>query len=234
VTGRLPMPEICEGAVMIENHTAVSMLDALSAETSLLKHPFYQQWTAGTLPLERLRNYAVQYYRHVAAFPRYLSAIHARCEDLGTRQVLLENLIDEERGGENHPELWLRFAEALGVTRETVIGAEPFDASRALTGKFLELTRDQPLPAGLAALYVYESQIPAVADAKIDGLRRFYGITDANGLRFFNVHREADGYHAKAVAGLIERHCGSGEDQRVAMSAGREALAAVWSLLDAV
>jgi pyrroloquinoline-quinone synthase len=219
---------------MLDNYAVVSRLDALTAEMSLLKHPFYQQWTAGTLSLERLRNYAVRYYPHVAAFPRYLSAIHARCEDLATRQALLENLIDEERGGDNHPELWLRFAEALGVARATVTAAEPIDAARALTDTFIDLTRDRPLPAALAALYVYEAQIPAVAATKIDGLRRFYGLTGAEGLRFFSVHREADVDHAQAVASMIERHCSGAADREVALAGAREALAAVWSLLDAV
>src|SRR5208282_836309 len=81
----------------------VATLDSMIAERSLLKHPFYQAWTAGTLTRERLQNYAVEYYPHVAAFPRYLSAIHSRCADIATRQALLENLIEEERGAENHP-----------------------------------------------------------------------------------------------------------------------------------
>jgi pyrroloquinoline-quinone synthase len=212
----------------------VKELDLLIAEMSLLKHPFYQQWTAGTLPLTRLRHYAVQYYQHVAAFPRYLSGIHARCDDLPTRQALLENLIEEERGPDNHPDLWLRFAEALGVSRETLISEEAMPATRSLVDTFIHLTHDQPLSVGLAALYAYESQIPAVAEAKIDGLRRFYGITDAEGLRFFSVHREADPHHAHAVAEMVESHSPRPEDQRLALEGGRTALAALWSLLDAV
>ncbi|HTT75040.1 MAG TPA: CADD family putative folate metabolism protein [Candidatus Binataceae bacterium] len=212
----------------------VAALDSLTAEMSLLKHPFYQQWTAGTLPLERLCNYAVQYYQHVAAFPRYLSGIHTRCSDLSTRQALLENLIDEERGSENHPELWLRFAEALGVPRTAVLSARALPATRLLVDTFTHLTQDQPLPAGLAALYAYESQIPAVAEAKIDGLRRFYGISGEEGLRFFNVHREADPHHARAVGQMVKRHCENADDQRLALRAGRTAIAAVWSILDAV
>ncbi|HSZ23887.1 MAG TPA: iron-containing redox enzyme family protein [Candidatus Sulfotelmatobacter sp.] len=85
----------------------IADLDPIIAERSMLKHPFYQAWTAGTLTRERLQNYAVEYYPHVAAFPRYLSAIHSRCADMATRQAILENLIEEERGAENHPELWL-------------------------------------------------------------------------------------------------------------------------------
>ena len=219
---------------MSHHHDAVAALDALAGEMSLLKHPFYQQWTVGALPLERLRNYAVQYYRQVAAFPRYLSALHSRCEDLATRQTLLENLIDEERGAGNHPELWLRFAAALGLDRDETLAAPPLPATAALVATFERLSREAPLPAGLAALYVYESQVQAVADAKIDGLKRFYGIADEDGLKFFTVHREADRDHAEAVAGLIERHGGAAPDRPIMLEAGRAALAAMWRMLDGV
>jgi pyrroloquinoline-quinone synthase len=219
---------------MLLGKEILASLDSLTAEMNLLNHPFYQEWTAGKLPVQRLRNYAVQYYHHVAAFPRYLSGIHTSCEDLLTRQALLENLIDEERGGENHPELWLRFAEALGVTREMVLDSEPLPASRALVDTFIDLTKHQPLVAGLAALYVYESQTPAVAGAKIDGLRRFYGITSEHGLRFFSVHREADPHHARIVGQMVQYYTRRVEDQRSALGAGRRAIEAVWSMLDAV
>ena len=35
-------------------------------------------------------------------FPRYLSSIHSNCEDISVRQEILDNLIDEERGNDNH------------------------------------------------------------------------------------------------------------------------------------
>ena|SRR5579859_2656476 len=234
---------------MTKDNETLAALAALGSEMSLLKHPFYQQWSAGTLSAERLRNYAIQYYRHVATFPRYLSALHSRCDDFETRQVLLENLIEEERGAENHPELWLKFAGALGVTREQVLGAEALPAADALVATFDRLSRDLPLAAGLSALYVYESQVAEVAGVKIDGLRRFYGFSDdadspgdasntrgakADGVKFFAVHREADPYHAEAIAGLIERHGGRPEDRTVALEAARTALSAVWDLLDSV
>ncbi len=152
-------------------------------------------------------------------------------------QVLLENLIDEERGSENHPELWLRFAEALGLDREKVLAAEPLPAAKALVSTFHHLSGDLPLSAGLSALYVYESQVAEVANAKIDGLRRFYGFPDdatADGTKFFETHRNADRYHAQAVAHLIERHDKRPEDRAIALEAGRAALKAVWDLLDCI
>src|SRR6266851_10013547 len=108
----------------MQHHDLIPQLDAMIAERHLLKHPFYQDWTAGRLSLDILREYAVQYYRHVEAFPRYLSALHSRCDDLCVRQALLANLIEEERGEENHPELWPRFAEGLEVNRSHVLEAQ--------------------------------------------------------------------------------------------------------------
>src|SRR5712671_107844 len=131
----------------------VASLISLGAEMSLLMHPFYQQWTAGTLSAQRLGNYAVQYYRHVEAFPRYLSALHSRCDDLCVRQALLANLIEEERGEENHPELWLRFAEGLGVVRDRVTDALANAATQKLVETYRRLTCEGRVAAGLAALY---------------------------------------------------------------------------------
>src|SRR5436190_1897657 len=102
-------------------HTALETLKTLDAQITakhLLMHPFYQAWTRGELSREALQDYARQYYHHVAAFPTYLSAVHANTDDQATRRLLLENLIDEEAGCPNHPELWLQFAAAMGVDKE--------------------------------------------------------------------------------------------------------------------
>ena len=93
-------------------------LDQQIAARHLLTHPFYLAWTRGELHKATLADYACQYYRHVVAFPTYLSAVHARCDDQATRRQLLANLIDEEAGDPNHPQLWRNFAATLGVTSE--------------------------------------------------------------------------------------------------------------------
>src|SRR5258708_37543837 len=206
----------------------VAILDSMIAEHSMLKHPFYQAWTAGTLSMDRLQNYAVEYYPHVAAFPRYLSAIHSRCADMVTRRALLENLIEEERGPENHPELWLRFAEALGLSRERVLGASTSASSENLVRAFTELAESGHVASGLAALYAYESQIPAVASAKIDGLKQFYGVTNRRGLSFFAVHERADVWHARSGAELIERHFITDRHRELAVEPADRALGALW------
>ena len=80
----------------------------------LLNHPFYKSWNDGQLTREIIKDYAEQYYQHVKAFPRYISATHSLCEDIEKRKILLENLQDEENINGDHPKLWKDFAFAMG------------------------------------------------------------------------------------------------------------------------
>jgi pyrroloquinoline-quinone synthase len=207
-------------------------IDALVEHKHLLKHPFYTAWTEGRLSLDALRGYAGQYYRHVLSFPTYLSAVHSETPDLETRQYLLENLIDEERGEENHPELWLRFAEGIGCRREDVRAAAALRETAECDATFRAIAA-RGSAAGLAALYAYESMVPAVATSKIDGLKRHYGIDDEATLRFFSVHVEVDQHHADVARDLLERTVPA-DERAAAVRAASDSLGAIWGLLDGV
>ncbi|HEY6205595.1 MAG TPA: CADD family putative folate metabolism protein, partial [Chthoniobacterales bacterium] len=168
------------------------------AEKHLLKHPFYLAWARGELSREALTDYARQYYHHVAAFPTYLSAVHAKSDDQLTRTQILSNLIDEEAGSPNHPELWKRFANALGVDDVDLAKTATEPETQRLIDTFRSVCGNGATAEGLAALYAYESQIPAICESKIDGLKKHYGFTDPKGYEYFSVHIEADREHSAA------------------------------------
>ncbi|MDP3767816.1 MAG: CADD family putative folate metabolism protein [Dehalococcoidia bacterium] len=207
-------------------------VDALIEERSLLKHPFYQAWQRGELTLDALRDYAGQYYHHVLAFPQYVSAAHATCPDQRDRQELLENLIEEDRGDENHPELWLRFGEALGLSREAVEESEPRPQTQRLVQTYRDVTRNGPFAQAATALYCYESQVPEIARQKIAGLQRFYGIDDERGLEFFTVHIDADEWHAEVGRGFVDSY--GQDDPDAVRETARQCLDALWTFLDGV
>jgi len=196
----------------------------------LLKHPFYLTWTRGALSKEALTDYARQYYRHVAAFPTYLSAVHANCDDQATRKQLLSNLVDEEAGSPNHPELWLKFTEGLGVSDVDVRESGKWPETKNLIDAFRSVCANGSTAEGLAALYAYESQIPAICESKIDGLKKHYGFTDPEHYRYFTVHIEADREHSaaerKMLAGYIDNH----NFESVKASVNR-VLDALWEML---
>src|SRR6202048_3118366 len=122
------------------------------AEKHLLKHPFYLAWTRGELSKDALADYAKQYYHHVAAFPTYLSAVHARCDDQVTRKQVLHNRIDEEAGSPNHPDLWKKFAAGLGVTETETAKTQQEPETTHLINTFRSIGGQGSTAEGLAAL----------------------------------------------------------------------------------
>jgi pyrroloquinoline-quinone synthase len=211
-----------------------SMIDTKVAERAMLKHPFYQAWTEGRLPLDTLRAYARQYFHHVEAFPRAVSAVHSSCPDRDGRRMLADNLAEEEgvaAGKQDHAGLWLMFACGLGESEEGVRGQALNPETQGLIDTFRKLSR-QSYAAGLGALYAYESQFPGVASAKIEGLTDRYGITDEETLRFFRVHEYADVEHSAVCRELLDRL--SEDEKAEAVAAGEELAGALWNFLSGV
>ena len=210
----------------------MSFVERLKKELSpyhLLKHPFYQMWMDGTLPKKCLRNYATQYYHHVSAFPRYISALHSLCENQQDRKVLLENLNDEEGAqGEPHPDLWMHFAEGLDLNKEEVKSSVYCESIQRLIDTFFSHCRGS-YAKGLSALYSYEYQVPEVAETKIEGLKKHYGITDKKTLLFFLVHKAADVEHREAIEKLLEQL--PEEQQEEALNSAVDIAKALWNFL---
>lgn len=210
----------------------IETLDAIIAERSLLKHPFYQAWNEGTLPIEKMREYAKQYFHFEAAFPTFLSAIHSRCESPAIRQSVLENLWDEEYGPDNHVALWLRFCEGLGLDESEVRGSVPNPETSALVDGFRSVCFTKSPAEGLAAMYTYESQAPEIARQKIAGLARNYGIADERTVSFFRVHQEADVAHSGAEREAIEASVRTDAERAAVEEAVRVAADRLWLFLD--
>jgi pyrroloquinoline-quinone synthase len=208
-------------------------VDRLIDARHLLTHPFYTKWADGTLPREALQDYARQYYAFESSFPRFLSALHSRTDDAAVRQQILDNLWDEEHGEDNHAELWLRFAEGIGVARDDVRSAPRNEATQRLVETYAEVTREAPVAAGVAAVYAYERQVPEVAGSKIDGLKRHYGIDDERTLRFFVIHGVLDIEHSAAEREMLGVLAQDTEPEPIT-DATQRALDAWWDFLSAV
>jgi len=209
-------------------------IERLIEDRHVLKHPFYVAWREGTLPRAALRTYAAQYYQHVKAFPTYISALHSRCDDLPTRQALLENLRDEEEGPDNHPALWLRFAAAVGCADGEAEAAEPLPETRRAIESFRDAVGAGSVVRGLAALWAYESMVPTVAGEKIHGLAEHYGVAGSPGTDYFEVHRTLDVEHAAATRALVAERARDEAEASEAAIGAESAVAAVNLLLDGV
>lgn len=209
-----------------------SELNARIAQHDLLCHPFYQAWSAGQLTRDDLRQYACDYYHHVAAFPTYVSALHSRLADGETRRAVLRNLCDEEIDGVAHSDMWLDFAEGYGASRDQI--NQPIAEIRELIENFRRIAREGTAAEALAAFYAYESQVPRVAKEKARGLSEMYG-ADAKTRSYFTVHSVADVEHSRVWFDLLNRELERDPSQReAALDSADQAAQWLWRALDGI
>jgi pyrroloquinoline-quinone synthase len=211
--------------------TVLEMLDSLIEQHHLLKHPFYRAWTEGSLPKESLQVYAAQYYQHVRAFPENLKQLSARSTGKLT-QLIDENVAEELNPAAPHPQLWRQFAESLEVSEDSLDNARPFPGIAALLDTYEEVVSQGTMAQAVACFYAYEAQVPEIATQKINGLRRFYGITEPRALEYFAVHEEADVRHRAAWRNWLANE--KDADSFGVLCAAERGLKALWGALDAV
>lgn len=145
----------------------IDELDAIVQKFDLNEHPFYQEWRAGTLPLERLAEYADEWAPFIAAV------------DKGWDRIGEPGYAAEER---EHDALWSSFREALGATGRM---SRPQSRTLLAVGE----NAFASVPESLGALYSFEVQQPATASSKLAGLREHYaGSVDAVAQRYFVEH----------------------------------------------
>lgn len=186
-------------------------LDAIVSKFDLLKHPFYQAWNAGTLPVEALKTYAEEYGAFVQTVPGGWAA-H------GDTKTASEEVM--------HAVLWEKFANALGTTSTK---PPKLDLTRALVDACNRLFKD-PVTA-LGGLYAFEAQQPHTSTSKLGGLRKHYSQLPKGVEPYFDVH--CDDVHEMAwiVLRLNEK---SDEDKKRAAEACEEVARGLWDALTGI
>jgi pyrroloquinoline-quinone synthase len=182
---------------------------------NVLRHPFYERWTAGELTPDELARYSGQ-YRHA------VEAIAEISEDAAAgRPDLAEHAVEERE----HVELWDRFVDAAGGA-----SAEPTPETAECVR---EWTAGDDALSRLVTLYAIETAQPEISRVKREGLLSSYGFTDGDGTDYFRVHEHRDADHAAQARELLTELAAEGEEDRlVAVAEG--AYRANWRLLDGV
>jgi len=145
----------------------IAELDAIVRQFDLNEHPFYAEWRAGTLPVERLAEYADEW-------APFIGIVEAGWQRIGYPEYAAE-----ER---EHDALWQQFRASLGAG----------GPMRRPQSKILLAVGEQAfssVPESLGALYSFEVQQPTTATSKLHGLREHYaGAVDEAGQRYWVEH----------------------------------------------
>jgi len=176
---------------------------------TLRSHPTIEKIERGELTMDQLRWWATQLFAgNKAHNANILGLIYAKCDDFPARKAIVENLIEEELGrvsgvGRSHPELYLEFAEAIGIPRKSLLAARMSPDATAMMHWMYWLADSKPWYVTLAGISLGSELFNPDAYVRvIDGLRRNYRLSD-DALLFFSVHVKVDKDHGDTSAGSI-------------------------------
>jgi len=211
----------------------------IDAGRSFGRHPLWLRIAEGRAPRAALAPFAVQFFLQVREFPRAVSALHSSCPDADQRVELAESLYEEETGrisgcNVSHPELFIRFGEAVGVSRTAMERGVPLPTTAALIDWFLESTRDRPFIEGAAATNLAaEGQVPGAFGPFARALERHYGCTTEQ-VAFWDVHEHADRDHSAVGDHIVIRLATTPEFQSNVRRAVSRSLELWWQFFDGI
>jgi pyrroloquinoline quinone (PQQ) biosynthesis protein C len=174
-----------------------------------INHPFVKGILEGTVSMDYLREWARQDYKFRNNVPRVAMMRYLACSnpDFGRKLygVVQEETEGLDTGSAGHIDLFVRFAEALGLTRRELDEA-PMSPATAAHLYFSELVIYQyPWFVVMAAQIAAEGTFGEATAALASGLMKNYGMS-REAVGFFTVHTEADEDHGSLAEEIAEAY----------------------------
>ena len=189
------------------------------------RNRFMGQLFEGTLPRERMKPWAKQLYLLTSIGPRFLSSIHANCDEFEVARWLIQNLYEEYgegKDGKDHPSLCRNFARALGMSVEELEAGPIFDCTRKFVNYAFDVTRTRHFTESLAAIGVALEGVSAKGGPMLAwALRNHYRFAEHE-IEFFTEHAEADVDHSAKTLALILKYADTPEKQERVKQAVRD------------
>jgi pyrroloquinoline-quinone synthase len=211
----------------------------IEARRTFGTHPLWLAIADGTLSRQQMQVFAVQFFLQVREFPRGISAMHANCPFPKERIALAESIYEEETGrisGCNlpHPEVFIRFGEALGLKRGEMVDGQPLPATRALIDWFELATKQRSfIEAAAAKNLAAEGQVPGAIGPIARRLQDKYGLS-REAVEFWDLHEHADAEHSEVGDNIVVHHATNAATQARVRDALQHSLDAWWQFFDGI
>jgi len=174
-----------------------------------VNHPFVRSVCAGTASMEQIRRWAIQDYQFRSAVPRIAMLRYLACTDKEIAARLYEVVEDETRGlrlgSVGHPDMFVEFAESIGITRKELETAELRPATAAHLYYAELIIHTLPWFVMMAAQIGAEGTFSPAVAALGQGFIKQYGMKPES-VRFFTVHVEADEEHGSLAEDIARRY----------------------------
>jgi coenzyme PQQ biosynthesis protein C len=176
-------------------------------------HPVRQLLLSGRLTREQLQAWAKNLFHEFRNIHRFFGIRYQKCPVPELRRALLENMVEEEGedlfGGKHpsHAELWTRFGEGLGISREELHAYEPLPGIRAALEMYVQLVQQSHWAVAIGTGLVFEGGGPARMKEEREALEEYYPWIPSGALEFFRAHEYHDQGHGDFVTDVIKNHC---------------------------
>ena len=194
---------------------------------SLLKHDFYKLWQEGKLTLDHLAGYSKEYFQMVKIIPDLVQNT-LKNNEVKKYQNSIQNTLDDEL---SHIEPWINFSSSLKIDKDELLNYAAEGLTKQSIDDLLILSQSS-FEESVAALYAFEKELPKISETKLEGLNKYYGITDDKSNEYFKIHKEVDIYHSKIWENIIKEL--PNDKREKILNAAKLSLLAQNRLLDSV
>jgi pyrroloquinoline-quinone synthase len=203
-------------------------------------HPIRQLLLSGRLTKEQLRWWARNQFHEFRNIHRFFGVRYQKCPIPELRRLLLENMVEEEGedlfGGKypSHRELWIRFAEGIGVSRDDILNYEPLPGIRAALEMYVSLVQQSHWAVAIGTGLVFEGGGPKRMGEERRALEKYYSWIPSEALDFFRAHEYHDEGHGNMVIDVIKQHCMAIQLQQEMREAVRQRADIMWLQNDCI
>lgn len=190
--------------------------------------PMYIALMDEDVTIEQLRVFALQYGVFALHNHNYHGRLYVTCPDAEWRARIAEVVYEEGTGrlfadGISHNELWLRFGESIGLTREQMWSTPLCPGALALRVYFEWICGKTFLEGVAAHMLAGEAQVTGIFNRIATNLKRLHGLSD-EAVAFFTVHDVADEDHSSVGVDLLGKFASTDADHQLVLKTVKDYL----------
>ena len=152
-----------------------------------IHHPFNVLMNSGAATPAQIRGWVANRFYYQINIPIKDAAILSNCTDRAVRRAWVQRILDHDGYGEDPGgiESWLRLAEAVGLSRETVESlTEVVPGVRFAVDAYVNFARRAPWPEAVCSSLT-ELFAPEIHKQRLANWPRHYPWIDRTGLQYF-------------------------------------------------
>tara|TARA_B100001093_G_scaffold515829_1_gene593106 strand:+ start:2200 stop:3006 length:807 start_codon:yes stop_codon:yes gene_type:complete len=201
---------------LVRNGSASEFVNALIQEVNAhpaLNHEYLKRLSLGDMPNvdAALRDYAFNYSFYSNRFVSYLDAVIDGMKDEGHKELIRENLLEEEGDpmavelkDKPHVEIFADFKARIGVNDQYLASNEVCDTVQFWSETFLSCCENERNGCGLGAIGIAtEFIVPEIYQHFINAIEQ-HSTFDNNASLFFRLHVDCDDGHGDDLVNVIK------------------------------